>query len=828
MLLIACATNPPSPPKSAADELTSFELADAALEVELVAAEPLVQDPVCMSFDHLGRMWVAEMTGFNATMEGRGENEPNGHIVVLQDLDDDGKMDTRTVFLDSLVLPRALALVDGGLLVAERFPLWYVEDLDGDLVADRKTLVDSVYGGQGHVEHSPNGLWRGIDNWYYNAKSRARYRKINDQWHKETTEFRGQWGISHDNFGRLYYNYNWSQLHADLVPPNYFSRNPNHETTTGLDHGLTLNRSIYPIRPNPAVNRGYITGTLDSKGMLLEFTSACAPFVFREKALLPKMVGDVFVCEPSGNLVKRNKVVSTGYMISATDAYPSREFLASTDERFRPVNLASGPDGALYIVDMYRGLIEHWKYMTPYLRDQTIARKLETPRQLGRIWRVRAREGASDERKIEDLSSNHLVQLMSHDGGWKRDMAQRLLVERQDADAIPLLESVVQQSDQPLARLHALWTLEGMQAATLDIGIGALDDPHPQVRAAAYRVLEHLLEGDFARQRLLLEKMRGVWKSEQDEVVLQMILTAGNLKSDARLVFMSEVLLEQGAEPLIRDAVVSGLGNSEVAMLDIILTDPNWNSEDRSRGIFLEMLASAIGKKGEQREVEVFLGKIAKEAAAWQLTPLLTGLLLQSNQHKGSISLTREPALHARLPDHDEPTKSKVEQLAKVFTWPGNVVEAQMQDQTITLDAQGQQLYALGRKHYITSCSACHGDDGQGVRRFAPPLAGSEWVLENERRLVLILLHGLEGPITVKDHLYEAPEILPVMPANSVLDDKTLAAIITYIRNEWGNHADPVPPATVGHIRHRSQGRVQPWDVDDLTSHLAAVQNELE
>ena len=134
-------------------------------------------------------------------------------------------------------------------------------------------------------EHSGNGLWRGMDNWYYNVKSRFRYQLVEGKWERDSTEFRGQWGLSHDDEGRLFYNYNWSQLHADLVPPNYLSRNKNHTPTTGIDHGLTIDRRIYPIRPNPAINRGYIPGTLDSAGRLLEFTAACSPHYYRGTAL---------------------------------------------------------------------------------------------------------------------------------------------------------------------------------------------------------------------------------------------------------------------------------------------------------------------------------------------------------------------------------------------------------------------------------------------------------------------------------------------------------------------------------------------------------------
>ncbi len=236
LLVINCQSEI-APVNSPEKEKATFRLAED-LDIQLVASEPLVQEPVFMSFDEFGRLWVVEMRGFMPNLEGEGENDPVGRISVLIDTDQDGIMDSSVVFLDSLILPRSIALVKGGLLVAERIPLWFVEDTDGDLKADRKILIDSSYGGQGMPEHSPNGLWRGLDNWLYNAKSTFRYKLVDNIWVKDTTEFRGQWGISHDNLGRLYYNYNWSQLHADLVPPNYLNRNRNHTSTTGIDHGL--------------------------------------------------------------------------------------------------------------------------------------------------------------------------------------------------------------------------------------------------------------------------------------------------------------------------------------------------------------------------------------------------------------------------------------------------------------------------------------------------------------------------------------------------------------------------------------------------------------
>jgi hypothetical protein len=157
----------------------------------------------------------------------------------------------------------------------------------------------------------------------------------------------------------LIYNYNWSQLHGDLVPANYLSRNKNHEPSSGIDHGYTIDRKIFPIRSNPAINRGYIPGTLDSAGRLLEFTSASAPTIYRSHLFPEEYLGNVFVMENAGNLIKRNVVTENGVLLEAHDPNPGREFLASTDERFRPVNATIGPDGGLYIADMYQGIVQH-------------------------------------------------------------------------------------------------------------------------------------------------------------------------------------------------------------------------------------------------------------------------------------------------------------------------------------------------------------------------------------------------------------------------------------------------------------------------------------
>ena len=259
-----------------------------------------------------------------------------------RDADRDGVFDRRTTWLDGLVLPRSLRWFRDGVLVAEHDKLWFTRDTDGDLICDERTLVDPEYATTGSVEHRPNGLLIGVDNWIYNAKSEKRYRLVEGEWEIDATEARGQWGITQDDFGRLYYNFNWSQLHCDLAPPDALTRNPCFAPSLSVNATVTRDQRVYPIRMNTAVNRGYRRGVLDEKGVLREFASACAPWIYRGGRFPAGFDGNAFVCAPCANTIKRNVVTDSGLEVTAVNAYADRDFLASTDERFRPVALSGG------------------------------------------------------------------------------------------------------------------------------------------------------------------------------------------------------------------------------------------------------------------------------------------------------------------------------------------------------------------------------------------------------------------------------------------------------------------------------------------------------
>jgi mono/diheme cytochrome c family protein/glucose/arabinose dehydrogenase len=818
----------PSPAIPADKAIHLFEI-NSDLKIQLVASEPMVEDPVFTSFDEDGRLWVVEMRGFMTDIEGLREDDPSGRISILKDNDGDGRMDESTVYLDSLVMPRALAIVEGGALVVENSSLWWTKDLDGDLKADTKILIDPEYAGSDLPEHAGNGLLKGLDNWYYNAKSRFRYKLKNNQWIRDSTEFRGQWGISQDNYGRLFYNYNWSPVHADLVPPNYFSRNNNHRTTTGLDHGVTVDRKIYPIRENLAINRGYIPEILDDNKRLKEFTSACSPFYFRGDGLPGQYQDNVFVCEPSGNLIRRNKIISNGIRLSSITPDLKRSFLASHDERFRPVSLSSGPDGALYITDMYRGLIQHGAYISPYLKELTIERKLVHPTHFGRIWRItRKNHKPKPTPKLSSYAGPALVETLKHPDGWYRDTAQRLLVEKNDSLNLPLLENLALNSGNELGQIHALWTLEGMEKLNESTLFTLLEDPelrNEKVYIHAMRLAEQASEVNHAiKSRLEKVFLSNLRYTISEALALQMSISAGSLSPDVCNAVLFSILESTIADPIFRDAVLSSLFDREFAFLLFLMEQSTWQEETPAKAVFLEILSTAISHKNHPKEMQQMVEILDRRNPTkdWKALSIFTGMSMAATQKNAlPTNLKKNPKFRSS-PTFLE-SNLNTSPWDNLFNWPGKDLGKETLSGKNEMTAEEQVLFSKGRMHYLSTCAGCHGSNGEGVKRMAPPLNKSEWVTGNEIQLAMILLHGIEGPITVNGIKYNSPDILPVMPSMANLDNSTIAAILTYIRNEWNNQAKAVKSNTVAQTRISTQGRVYPWKPEDLLHYTPLV-----
>lgn len=439
---------------------------EEGFELSVIASESFFKAPVSMDFDNKGRMWVVEMIGYMPNLEGIGEDEPNGRISILEDLDKDGVIDHSKTFLDKLVLPRGLAHVYGGLLYTDGPKLWFVE-IKNDKPG-KKTLVDPIYAEGGNVEHSSNGLMMNIDNWIYNSNYNFRYQLKNGKWLKEPTSYRGQWGITKDNFGRLYYNNNSTQLQGDYVLPNRAIRNKYFKPTIAEGQKLTNNK-VFPIHQT-SVNRGYQKGVLDEKGYLVEVTAACGPLVYRGGSFPKEYNQNVFVCIPEANLIKRNILNFNNTETVANQAVEGKEFIASTDEGFRPVNIFNGPDGAMYIVDMHRGIIQHKAYISQYLTEQLATKKLDTLQNAGRILKVVNK--ASKLHTIPDLSkatSKELVALLSHQNGWLRDRSQQILINKNDKTIVKDLVALTKNTNQLSTAIHALYVLDGLNMLTFGI-----------------------------------------------------------------------------------------------------------------------------------------------------------------------------------------------------------------------------------------------------------------------------------------------------------------------------------------------------------------------
>lgn len=758
---------PPSPVLTPAESLATIRV-PAGFRVELAASEPMIEEPIAMSFDEDGRAYVVEMRTFMRDIAGSRERDPICRISRLEDTDGDGRFDRSTVFLDGLILPRTVAAVAGGILHVSDYQLHYARDTDGDGRADLNEVVDPHYG-RGSVEHAPSGLFPALDNWIYNGASTVRYRVIGRTLVRQETEHRGQWGMTQDNFGRLLYNVNNSQLLGDFAPPNAMGRNPRHPTTAGLGLPVATDQRVFPARMNTAINRGYATGVLDAAGRAIVFASSCGPVVYRGDQFPAEFAGNAFVADPSLNLIKRNVVADGHLTITSRFAYPDREFLASTDERFRPVSLYQGPDGALWIVDLYRGVAQYGAFMTPYLRRESVSRELDQGIGHGRIYRVVSTEKKpAPSPRLSRETSAELIARLSHPNGWVRDTAQRLLIERGDRTIAPALAQIVASAGDPLARIHALWTLEGLfteianepparglrllvatpdfrpDTATLPSDalaacLGALADANPKVQVAALRVADQLVAD---RPRLLAAIASLAQTAMPAETLFQAVLTAGNLPKPDALPLLAR-LATRGAEHfLVREGVLSGLRDAELAFLKILLADPEWRERAPGRAALLHALAAA---------------------AAHDHSP---------------PSRTALHALAATCGPEDEWRRRAI--TAGVGSVPPPRTSAATKARTLT--AAEQARIEAGINHYAQFCAGCHGLDGRGVVPLAPPLAGSEWVTGAESRLLRVLLHGVSGPIRVDGTDYAPPAILPEMPGLAALDDEQLAAIASYVR----------------------------------------------
>jgi mono/diheme cytochrome c family protein/glucose/arabinose dehydrogenase len=813
--LVSADKIPPAPALTPEQALRSFALMPG-FNLELAAAEPLVQDPVAMTFGPDGRMWVVEMRGYMADLDGNGEDAPVGRVVVLTDRDGDGRYDESQVFVDNLVLPRAIALVGDGVLIGAPPELAFWRDTDGDGKADKKTIVALDYGVKvdpkrpflANPERAPNSLLWARDNWIYSAAYTKKFRYVKGEWETATTIFRGQWGLSQDDFGRLFHDSNSDPLRVDVIPSDYLQRNPHLQRLAGTNVNAADNFFVWPARVNPGINRGYRPEFLRD-GKLKEFTAANSPWIYRGD-LLPEFYGDAFIAEPAANFVRRTLLTARNGTLAGRNAYDKQEFIASTDERFRPVAFNTGPDGALYIVDLYRGVLQHRISLTSYLRKQSEDRQLANPQHLGRIYRVvPADKPAPRATRLAPLTPEQWVGRLDHANAWWRETAQRLLVERGDAALVPAIKAVALKSAAPLGRVQALWTLDGMGGLDRDTVVAALADEAPLVRATALRLSERFFN-EAAHRADLIARLLPLTADPAAEVQLQAVLTLGELRDPATDRVLAETVRTHPQNTFLRDALLSGLADRELPLLETLAADATWRADDAGVNGILSGLANAIFAARQTAPIERLIALAAAQPPASARTKaLLDGMVAGVNGSRRPLQFAAEPAGWSTLAKAPA-LSARLAKLQDIVVWPGKAGLTAVAA-LAPLTAEQQARFATGKTLFTAICAACHQTSGRGLDGLAPPLLDSEWVLGSHERTVRIVLHGVRGPIRVAGRYHTGD-----MPAHGALDDDQIASVLTYIRREWGHDAPPVEPAQVTAIRAATKHHADAWSPEEL------------
>lgn len=686
--------------------------------IQTIAAEPLLDSPVAMSFDKEGRIWVVELPGYMRDIDGSEEHKPDGKIIVLEDKNGDGLMDKRQVVLDQLEAPRALLHAYGGLLYSKGTELWWAK-LDGIKVMEEQ-LVDSLYVVGGNIEHQPNGLLYNIDNWIYSAKSNSRYRLKDGEWLREATTARGQWGLSNDIQGRLYYNNNSVPVITDFILPNQMIQNPYQKVRHALNQSIGTSRRLFAYQAT-AVNRGYQEGVLDEEGKIKDFTSACSPLVYTGDLLGEDCFQDIFVCGPEGNLVKRYHLQEEAGITSAVPAYDSTEFLISKEETFRPVNLYNGPDGAMYILDLRKGVIQHRAYMTSYLREKILNRGLDSINGLGRIYRVSSdRQTAAPARNYAQVKDAALLGLLQSELAFERHFAQQEIIQRQATALIPNLEEISLGSDQPYVQLHAIWTLEGLGAFSSDLWTKLTSQSNQAIVEALLVRLSYLFPDQEEQQLAYIQD-----KMQLNHPVLnrQLAIRLGQIASSENMNLLLDLAKRSTMDEVLQEAIISGIAGKEEAFFATLPENEDWQDL-------------------RQKLQEVITNK---ENEALQ-APKLPTQTFKDNR------------------------------------------------------TAGFDLYNL-------YCASCHGSDGTGNNELAPPLLNSEYVGGSKDRLIALVLHGLQGPVTVNGKVYEMNAAMPGIKDNPALSDKDIADLLVFLRNSFSFSGTNVSEEQVTRIREATKDR---------------------
>jgi putative membrane-bound dehydrogenase-like protein len=645
------------PPKSPAEALASFRVRPG-FRVELATAEPMVMDPIAFEWGADGRLWVVEMRDYPLGLDGKGQ--PGGMVKVLEDTDGDGRYDKAATFLEGVAFPSSVMPWRKGALIAVAPDLIYVEDTDSDGQADTRKVLFTGFT-LGNQQHRFNGFEWGLDGWIYAAngdsggtvKSLATGKVISisgrdlrfrpDTGELETVSAESQFARRRDDWGNWFGNNNPTWLWHVTLPEHYLRRNPRlavksvrHKLANYENSTRVFPASAAMVRPNQPWSLNHVT-------------SACSPCPYRDDLFGPDFAMSIFVSEPVHNVVHREVLVreGSGFISHRAEGEEQSEFLTSSDNWFRPITLKTGPDGALYIADMYRFVLEHPEWISPEMQARLDVR---AGADKGRIYRV-VPEGQARRLipNLAKLNSRELVGAMDSGNGWQRDTAQRLLLERADPSVIAPLHELLAVTHAPQVRLQALATLGQLGALTSESVVAALSDPHPAVRSEALRQSESLAGSNDA----LFAAIAALAVDGDATVRMQAAFSLGEWPADKIDPVLRQLSSREGADELLRLAVMSSLrpdsalfaqlnANAPIpqpAAASIALTPSSFDRAKviadytgveeikgnslRGRRHFQTLCMPCHRLRGEGHEVGPDLGMVGAKPTDWMLTAIL-------------------------------------------------------------------------------------------------------------------------------------------------------------------------------------------------------------
>lgn len=655
LLVFGCQSKAPLEERSLENALSTFSL-EEDFQIELIAGEPLVADPVAMEIDEKGRLYVVEMHGYPLDLSGSGK------VKRLLDTNGDGKMDESVIFADSLLMPTGIMRWKQGLIVTDPPNVYYLEDSNGDGKADiRKTLLTGF--ALSNPQHNVNSPKLALNNWIYlghepavtttiyeeklgdkgtdvyfpekpnqnrlpqNAGGRS-VRFKPDTYELELLSSRTQFGHTADAFGHRFLLNNSNHIIQEVLSAGYLQRNPHlvitSVTQSSSDHGSGA--EVFPITINPQHQ------LLTDLGVM---TSACGLTAYLGASFPERYNQATFVSEPVSNLVHVDFVKDDGTGFIASREHPDKEFLASTDAWFRPVNAYVGPDGALYILDYYRQIIEHPEWMA---EEVVQSGALYNGTDQGRIYRITPKGTSpidwSDNLTLGKASADKLMGYLSHKNAWWRMNAQRMLVDQQPKNLIPALKDLAISGESPMGRLHAIWTLQGMGALDQKTVLGSLKDPVPGIRENAVKLSELFLatSPELAPQLLAL-------KDDPDpKVRFQLMLTLGDIEGENAFQARKELLFRDLDDKWVQLAALSAPFSESSRLINPVLDQ--YTATPAYNGM-VQKLASMVGASMDEEAIFTMVQRATRSNSRntydWQ-PALLRGLAqgIKSKEPEGT------------------------------------------------------------------------------------------------------------------------------------------------------------------------------------------------